>query len=280
VKNKTLNTATLIFIKQLNSYKMLFYLFITFQILYSISCNLSCYQAPFDINSFDYIVTPDHFPAELRNSSLKVNSVTCYSVVLWERNPDNTKIALVADIGMKAGSNEHQLQVDVSYDTQTSTIPAWAKQIIYQCSTDRCNSLSQLKHLLQALIVNESLHDLAYLLNPVKPFHGEWCYRSSNTTLNECNTTIPVSLCTQCVVSATMDQTGTELCATCWTADPDQALLVYEKTFNMTDRTNSSLWGISCARENCNTPAVSESILEKSSIEFNFTTFLNNETNV
>ncbi len=46
----------------------------------------------------------------------------------------------------------------------------------------------------------------------------------------------------------------------------------------MTDRTNSSLWGIFCARENCNTPTVSEGILEKSYIDFNFNTFLNNET--
>jgi hypothetical protein len=259
---------------------MLFHLFITFQILYSISCNLSCYQAPFDINSFDYIVTPDHFPAELHNSSLEVNSVQCYIVVLWQRNPDNTKIALIADTNMKAGSTEHQLQVDVGYQTKTSSIPTWAKQIIYQCNTDRCNSLSQLKLLLRALIVNESLHELAYLLNPVKPFHGEWCYRDSNATFDKCNTTIPVSLCTLCELTGTMNQAGTELCATCSTADPDQALLVYEKTFNMTDQTNFSIWDILCGRPNCNTPAVSDSIRRKSYIHFNFTTFLNNETDV
>jgi hypothetical protein len=258
----------------------MFYLFITFQLLYSVSSDISCYQAPFDINSFNYIVTADHFPAELHNSSLEVNSVGCYIQVLWQRDPDNTKIALIADTDMKAVSSQHQLQVDVGYQTKISSIPTWAKEIIYQCNTDQCNSLSQLKRLLSALIVNESLHDLAYLLNPVKPFHGEWCYRGSNATFEACNTTIPVSLCTQCQLIGTMNQTGTELCATCTTDDPDNSLLVFEKTFNITDRTNSSVWEILCGRQNCNTPAIGNSIRQKSYIYFDFTKFLNNETAV
>ncbi len=165
---------------------MMFYLLITFQIFYSVSCYISCYEAPFEINSFDYIVTPNHFPRELYNSSLKVDSAQCNILVLWQRDPDNTKIALIADTSMKAVSTEHQLQVDVGYQTKISSKPTWAKQIIYQCNTDQCNSLSQLKVLLSALTVNESLDELLYLLNPVKPFHGEWCYRASNLTFEKC----------------------------------------------------------------------------------------------
>jgi hypothetical protein len=259
---------------------MMLYLFVTFQILYSVSSDISCYKTPFDINSFNYIVTADHFPAELQNSSLEVNSVSCYIQVLWQRDPDNTKIALIADNNMKAISTQHQLQVDVGYETKMSSIPTWAKQIIYQCNTNQCNRLSQLKHLLRSLIVNESLHELAYLLNPVKPFHGEWCYRRSNATFENCNTTIPVSLCTQCELVGTMNQTGTESCEACSTVDPDNSLLVYEKTFDITDRTNSSTWAIFCGRKNCNTPAIGDSIRKKSYIDFDFTKFLNNETAV
>jgi hypothetical protein len=251
-----------------------------FQILYSVSCDISCYDAPFDANSFNYIVTADHFPAELHNSSLEVHAVNCYMVVLWQQDPYNTKIALIAETNTKAISTQHKLQVDVGYQTKISSTPMWAQQIIYQCNTDLCNSLSQLKLLLSALIVNESLHELAYLLIPVKPFHGEWCYRGSNATFEKCDTTIPISLCTQCELTGMMNQTGTELCATCSTEDPDNSLLVYEKTFNMTDRTNSSIWAIRCGRENCNTPVISDSIRKKCSIYFDFTKFLNNENAV
>jgi hypothetical protein len=256
---------------------MLFYLFITFQILYSISCDISCYKAPSETNSFDYIVTPDHFPEELNNTSLVFNSSQCYIFVLWERDPNNTIIELDADSNIKPESTQDQLGVSVGYVMEISSIPRWVQAVFYACNTDKCNSLSQLKLLLQALTVNDSLGDLTYLLKPVKQFQGKWCYRGSNTTSDKCNTTIPVSLCTQCVVSATMDQAGTELCATCSTDDDDHFLLAYHKSFNITDQTNSSSWGIHCGRKNCNTPAVSASIREKSYIDFNFPTFLNNE---
>ena len=260
--------------QQLKSHKMMFYLFISFQILYSILCDISCYDAPFDLNSFNYTVTPDHFPAALRNSSVKINSVSCYIQVLWQRDPNNTNIALIADTNMKPEAVQHLLQVDVGYETKTSSTPTWAQQIIYQCNTDQCNSLSQLKHLLSSLTVNESLHDLAYLLNPVKPFHGEWCYRGSNATFKQCNTTIPVSLCTQCDLTESMNHGGIELCATCLTDESDQSLLVYEKTFDINARTNSSIWEIICQRENCNTPTIGDSIRKKSYIYFDFAKFL------
>ncbi len=75
-----------------------------------------------------------------------------------------------------------------------------------------------------------------------------------------------------------MNQARIEACATCSTADSDQSLLLYEKTFNMTDRTNSSTWGIICGRPSCNTPAIGDGIRKKSYIYFNFTKFLNNKT--
>ena len=75
-----------------------------------------------------------------------------------------------------------------------------------------------------------------------------------------------------------MSEAGTELCATCSTEEPRQSIIAYQKSFNMADRTNSSNWIIFCERENCNTPAVGESIRQKSYIDFNFSTFLHDET--
>lgn len=259
---------------------MIFFLFITFQVFYSVSCSISCHTAPFDINSFNYIVTADHFPTELHNSSVTTNVTNCYILVLWQRDPDKTQIALIADTATKSVTSQQKLQVDVGYQTKTSSTPTWAQQIIYQCNTDRCNSLSQLKHLLAALVVNESLHDLVYLLKPVKPFHSDWCYRGSNATFQKCNTTIPASLCTQCQLTEMMNSTGTELCGTCSIGDPDNLLLVYEETFDITDQTNSSIWAIYCGRKSCNTPTVGDSIRKKCHIQFDFTKFLINETSV
>ena len=64
---------------------------------------------PFDVNSVNHIVTVDRSPAELRNSSMKVNSAMCYIVALWKRNPDNTELALVAHTGLKEASNVAQI---------------------------------------------------------------------------------------------------------------------------------------------------------------------------
>lgn len=253
---------------------MLFHLFLTLQVLQCVSSDISCYKAPLDVNYFNYTVTVDNFPAALQNTSVDTHSPACYILVLWQRDPDHTNIGFFINPGMREVSTDQLLQVDVGYQTKTSPTPTWTKQIIYKCKTDLCNNLSVLMRLLSTLIVNESLDELAYLLNPVKPFHGEWCYRGSNATSDVCNTTVPVSSCTQCELIGTMDQAGTESCGTCSMADPGKSLLVHQKTFYITDRTNFSAWDIRCTRKNCNTPAVGDSILEKSEIYFDFSKFL------
>lgn len=125
---------------------MLFYLFITFQIIYYVSCATSCYNAPIDSNSFDYIVSTDHFPTELHNSTLVNNSVNCYIFVLWQRDPDHTQIGLIAETNTQVMATKHQLQVDVGYETKFSSKPAWAKEILYQCNTDQHNSFDGFYH--------------------------------------------------------------------------------------------------------------------------------------
>ena len=262
-------------IKHQNSHKMIFFLLIIFQTFCSAASYISCYQTPPDINWFNYTVTPDHIPATLSNTSVEDNSSNCYISVVWLRDPERTQITLLALPYMDAEPSSEQLDVAVGYQMQITPTVAWLKQIIYQCNTDRCNNLTQLKPLLSALVVNDSLHELEYLLKPVHPFHGEWCYQGKNGTLDNCNTTIPVSSCTQCDLFETMDQAGPQYCATCLTRDPENVVLFYQKFFNMTDRTNSSDWEILCGREGCNSPAIGDSIREKAYISFDFTKFLN-----
>ena len=257
---------------------MIFFLFITFQIFYFASCSISCYKTPFDTDWFNYTVTADHIPAKLPNTSVETNSVVCYISVAWLRDPDRTQIVLFALTDMNVESTRPQLDVAVGYQMKITPSVAWTKQIIYQCDTDRCNNLSQLKPLLSALVVNDSLHELEYLLKPIQPFHGEWCYQGKNTTVDNCNTTIPVSLCKQCDLFATMSPIGPEYCATCLTDDPSDVVLFYQNIFNMTDRTNASDWEIRCGRDGCNTLAIGDSIRKRAYVNFNFTQFLNNET--
>ncbi|CAF5021841.1 unnamed protein product, partial [Rotaria sp. Silwood1] len=57
-----------------------------------------------------------------------------------------------------------------------------------------------------------------------------------------------------------INQTKTELCATCLTDAPDKTGLSHRIIFNMTERTNSTTWLLNCGRENCNTPVVGENV--------------------
>jgi len=223
------------------------------------------------------MVTVDHFPTELHGSSLKTNAITCLIQIIWQRNPHATRIILIAEDNMKAASSSHKLDVEIGYEN-IREISIWEQAILYQCNTDQCNSLSQLKLILSSLTMNDNLIDLVYLLSPVQPFQGEWCHRSSNATFQKCDTTIPNNLCIQCELTGIMNQTRTEVCATCLTENPGNYILAYAKAFNMIDRTYSATWLIICGRENCNTPINGDKIREKSYIDFDFNKFLNNET--
>jgi hypothetical protein len=90
-----------------------------------------------DENAFDYIVTPDHFPAALNITSLEQNSIQCFTAVEWRSNSNYTVIILDVDNDRKAEAiREHELGVVVRYTKETSSSLTWAKRIIYQCNTD------------------------------------------------------------------------------------------------------------------------------------------------
>lgn len=254
---------------------MLFYLFFIFQIFYFVSCSTSCYDAPSNKNTFNYIITADHFPTELRNSSLISNSFICYIQVEWKRNPESTKISLIAETSEQPVPQDHKLQAEIGYET-IGSISIWEQIIIYQCYTDRCNSLNQLKRLLSSLTVQNDLADLTNLLIPVVPFQGQWCYRFSNATFDQCDTTISNDSCTQCQLIGQMNQTGTELCATCLTEEAKRSAIGYEMTFNLTARTSFNNWMIICKRDSCNIPAIGDRIRQKSYIDLDYDKFFEN----
>ncbi|CAF3271993.1 unnamed protein product, partial [Rotaria sp. Silwood2] len=234
---------------------MFFYLFIIFQVFHSVFCLISCFNSPWNKNSFDYLITADNIPSELKNCSLEKNVAKCAIEIFWQRDPDKSTIELVAEDTKKSASTDHSLFVNAGFENPGAR-PMWEKVVLYECTTDQCNSLNQLKRLLNSLKMNDSLYQLTYLLNPVKPFQGQWCYRGSNATFDECNITIPSSSCTRCTLSGMINQTRTELCATCSTDDFDKTGLSHGMIFNMTERTFSTTWLLNCGRENCNTPTV------------------------
>ena len=125
--------------------------------------------------------------------------------------------------------------------------------------------------------MNDTLGELTHLLEPIKPFQGEWCYRDSNATFQECDTTIPISSCKQCTLNGMINQTKLELCATCSTYNFNETSLSHGVIFNMRDRTNIDFWLIDCERESCNTPAVGDSIRNKSYMYFDYDKFFNTD---
>ena len=256
---------------------MLVYLFFIFQLFHSISGLISCYDAPSDKNTFNYIITPDNSPGELRDSSLVTDSLMCVIQVEWKRGLESTKIALIAETSEQPAPPEHSLQAEVGYVAEGS-ISIWEQVIIYQCHTDRCNSLNQLKRLLSSLTIHDDLADLTTLLVPVVPFQGQWCSRFSNSTFYPCNTTVSNESCTRCQLIGQMDRTGIELCATCSVEESERSGLGYEITFDLTSRTSFSNWMIVCARDGCNAPEMGERIRQKSYIDLDYEKFFRNRT--
>ncbi len=253
---------------------MLFYLFLSFQVFYSISCDISCYECPVEANTFDYLITTDRIPDELKNCSLKNNMVACSFTIIWQRNPNKTEITVSAGDTKRSVSTDHELDVAVGFDN-TNSILKWEKVVVYTCSTKECNSFSQLKRVLASLTVTDNLDDLTNIIKPQEPFQGEWCERASNATFDDCNITVPVTACTQCSLNGQINQTKTEVCATCLTGGTDNNFLSYGVVINMVDRTRSTMWEIQCLAENCNSLTNGDLIRQRSQIDFDFIKFFN-----
>ncbi|CAF5124121.1 unnamed protein product, partial [Rotaria sp. Silwood1] len=125
---------------------------------HSAFCLISYYNCPWNKNSFDYLITADNIPSELKNCSLEINVAKCAIEIFWQRDPDNTTIVLVAEDTKKSASTDHSLFVNVGFENSGAR-PIWGRVILYECTTDQCNSLNQLKRLLNSLKMNDSLYE-------------------------------------------------------------------------------------------------------------------------
>ncbi|CAF0828561.1 unnamed protein product [Adineta steineri] len=258
---------------------MLFCLFIIFNIIYSISCTITCFNCPIDTNNFDYFITVNNVPDQLNNCTTIDNVDACFMDVIWSRNPDKTKIELHARGDGRSVSVDHSLVTNVEMENQNSTL-IWNRGISYICSTNQCNSLFNLKRILESVTLSDSFNEIEYLLKSDEPFDGNWCKFSTNYTSSDCNIDIPPAACQECFFQGLSDHSPVQLCSNCLPFDTDESFITHEVNFNMTDRTRSEHWMLECRFKDCNTYDNGNMVRQKSIADFDFAKFLddNNST--
>ncbi|UJR32847.1 hypothetical protein I4U23_020309 [Adineta vaga] len=254
---------------------MLFYLFLTFQILYSVSSHISCYVCPSNMNEFNYLITVDRIPEQLNNCSLTQNFTACAVTLIWQKNPEQTQITTNGAEGRKSVLNQHMLDVTIGFENKLSTTK-WEKIIIYECTTNECNHFNQIKRLLNSLTIIDELDQIKDIITPQEPFQGQWCEQGSNATFIECGTKIPDDKCKICSLGVERNQTGIEFCATCLTENDGDNFLSRSVMINMIDRTRTDVWQLQCRSNKCNSLSNGELIRQKAQIDFDFVKFFNN----
>ncbi|CAF0917249.1 unnamed protein product [Adineta steineri] len=200
----------------------------------------------------------------------------CTVRIIWLYNIGKTEIVVTGGDTKKSISTDHALNVGTGYEYREELD---AEQVLeYICSTDECNSLGQIKRLINSLTVTSHLDEIENMIKPQQPFQGAWCVRVSNTTTIECDPTIPTELCRQCSLAVQNDEKTTQVCATCSTESVDNSLS-YTVMFNMNDRTRSNIWQVLCQADKCNSLSNADLIHEKSAMDFDFNKFFNNGQN-
>ena len=226
-----------------------------------------------EANSFDYLVTTYHIPDKLNNCTIKTIGDSCIIDVIWHRNPNKSQIAFkVRDIGRSAYT-EHNLYTNVNLENKNSNF-VWTRSISYMCSTDHCNSLIVLKHLLDSLTLNDHFYELEYLLKKEEPFNSNWCSFKKNTTSFECAILIPSKSCKGCSFHGMGFHNSIEICVNCLSYDINETFLSHEVDFNITDRTRVDNWILECQSNSCNTEDNGDLIRQKSESNFDFGKFL------
>ncbi len=234
---------------------------------------IECHYCPIDENNLDYFVTTDNIPHHLNNCTIIKMGDVCYIDLIWNRTPVKTQIGLSGKGDEKSIDAEHTLVTNVNVENKNLSI-IWTRTISYICSTDKCNSLSALKGVLDSLTLNDTLHELVDLLQRKEPFEGNWCKFSTNGTLFECATEISPASCKQCSFQGISNHGVVELCANCLEDDIGETFLSHEVNFNMTDRTRDDHWILECGFENCNTYDNGNLVRQKSTSDFDFEKFL------
>lgn len=260
---------------------MFLYLFVIYQLIYSVSCFVTCHVCPIETNSFDYLITTNHIPDNLNDCTTRRTGDNCYIDIVWNRHPDKTQIAMSTRDNERSAYNDHTLYTAVSLEHKNSDY-IWTRSISYTCSTDNCNSVAVLKRLLNALRMYDFLHDLKYLLRKDKPFDGNWCLFKSNATSLDCALSIPIENCKGCSFLGMNNQNSVEICANCLQDDIGDTSLLHEVDFNITDRTRLDHWIVECQFNKCNNYDTVDLVRQKSISKFDFSQFLDrpNKTNL
>ncbi|CAF0758796.1 unnamed protein product [Adineta steineri] len=256
---------------------MLFHLFVIFSLYKSISCQISCYACSNDSIKYDYIITAENIPTELNNCPIKNNQYECAVDIRWFLSSNTTEVDIVTDSRKRElAPADHTVTVDAIFGSNGLTQEIY-HSLYYFCSTDKCNSASELKRLLLSLTLKDQLMELKDLLKPSEQFDGHWCLFFSNQTAEPCD--IPVTVdpnnCKQCSAKFTTEPKTNTICAGCYNEEMQKDFLGREILFNLTDRTRTEIRMINCRSNHCNEIHTGDLIRQKCAIDFDFVKFLN-----
>ncbi|CAF1333556.1 unnamed protein product [Adineta steineri] len=256
---------------------MLFHLFVIFSLYKSISCQISCYACPTGSIKYDYIITAENIPTEMNNCSIENNQSECAVDIRWFLSSNKTEIDIVTDSRKRElAPADHTVTVDAIFGSDGLTQEIY-HSLYYFCSTDKCNSASELKRLLLSLTLKDQLIELKDLLKSSEQFNGHWCLFYSNQTAESCD--IPVTVdpnnCKQCSTKFTTEPKTNTICAGCYNQEIKNDFLGREILFNLTDRTRTEIRMINCRSDHCNQVHTGDLIRQKCAIDFDFVKFLN-----
>ena len=252
---------------------VLFGSFIALGLISSITCTITCYDSPLFDNSFDYIITADRIPDQLKNCTVKSVGDTCEIEIKWSTNPNKTDLGLVATDSERTLPTEHSVNTNVNLENKNGQY-LWTRSLSYTCSTDRCNGLSVVKSLLDAASMSDTLNDLQNLLKIDDPSVARACQFGGNTTELECATGTEPSSCKACAFLATTINNALEFCAYCLTDDIGETFVSHEVDFDLVNRTRMDHWQMACQTPGCNTIPNGQLIRQKSTFDFDFAKFL------
>jgi hypothetical protein len=261
---------------------MLIHLLTIFSLIYSVSCEISCYDCSLIPDSYNYIITPTNIPSEIQYCRVTGNHTKCHIDVKWSLTTKSSRLHILPGIDQKRSlSSEHTLQANALI-SGTGVIQQIQHSFDYFCSTDRCNDVDKLKRILQSLTLNEKFSDLDDLLEPSGSFVGQWCLLYANRTDEDCVSPdgIVPNTCKQCITRFTHGPTTNRICASCFVNDVQEDYLGREVFVDMTDRSSIDTWFIRCRSLNCNGLDTGRRIHEKSSMTFDFDQFFSNRQTI
>lgn len=250
---------------------MLFTLFIVVHLFPYVTSKIGCYDCPLLANNFTYLVTADNVPNQLQQCETKYVGDTCVIEVKWGQNPNITQIGLVAEEGdRKRLASVRQLNTYISLENKENSF-IWTRSISYTCSNENCNTLLELKRLLNAITLEDSLHDLKDILVIDPEFDGTWCQPMfANTTDLECATSTSTNSCMECSYQTFQINDVFQVCANCLPFGIGESFVSHEVDFNLSDKTREDHWMIACQSQRCSTPENDQRLRQSTKVRFDF----------